>query len=423
MEHNENDKRLNLTILFFQKRRKENGDKNKDNSIDGLFDYGYNNHDIKPKVKFLEIKNSCFIILNYYNGNNNLIEKKENIMEFKNDFNDILFRVRKSFINDNFQIINIFKKNMEKSVDNINNLNYNAWYVIKSAPNYYYDDYDNCNEDYILNENDIIKFGAKKYEIIKKSFKSNSKEDPNNYNISNINEKAGPIFNIFLKKNYNVDNQCQSFYLNSIIQEQNEEQKEKCKSCKNSNYSEKNPLICLCQCKNYIHYECLKQYLHKKRTIIEKNNVKIYQYSSFNCDKCSFQYPLRFIINNNNNLEEIFMLIDFTSQFDYIILESLDDIENNNKTKSIYIIEFKDNENININIGRKDDNDFVIKDPTISKEHAVIKYNKNNKQLILENKSKGYGTTVLIKGNIEMKEKEINFQVGTSYIKAKVEKI
>ena len=115
------------------------------------------------------------------------------------------------------------------------------------------------------------------------------------------------------------------------------------------------------------------------------------------------------------------MLLDFTSNFDYIILESLDDIKNDikniNKKKSIYIIEFKDNENINI--GRNDKNDFVIEDPTVSKVHAVIKYNKN-RELILENKSKGFGTTVLIKGNIKMKEKDINFQVGSSYIKAKI---
>ena len=421
---NENNKCLYLSIKFFKKQKKENDNKN--DSIEGLFDYGYNRHDIKPQeIKPMKIDNNCFIILNYYNENNNLIEKKENNLDFKNDFNDILFYVRKSFENNNYQITNIFKKNMEKNEKNINSLNNNAWYVIKSDPQYYYDNYDNYNEDYILNENDIIKFGAKKYEIIKKNFKSNSKKDQNNednYNISNINEEAGPVFNITLKLNYNEDNKHESFYINSIIQEQREkqkeEQKEKCKICKNSKYSEENPLICLCQCKDYIHYECLKKYLHQNNNLkkIYKNNVIIYQFSNFNCDKCSFQYPLRFRIT------KIFMLLDFTSNFDYIILESLDDIKNDikniNKKKSIYIIEFKDNEDINI--GRNDKNDFVIEDPTVSKVHAVIKYNKDNGQLILENKSKGFGTTVLIKGNIKMKEKDINFQVGSSYIKAKI---
>ena len=93
----------------------------------------------------MKIDNNCFIILNYYNENNNLIEKKENNLDFKNDFNDILFYVRKSFENNNYQITNIFKKNMEKNEKNINSLNNNACYVIKSDPNYYYDNYDNNN--------------------------------------------------------------------------------------------------------------------------------------------------------------------------------------------------------------------------------------------------------------------------------------
>ena len=385
------------------------------------------------------IENSCFIILNYYNENNNLIEKKENNLDFKKDYNDILFYVRKSFKKNNFQITNIFKKNMEKNEKNINDLNNNAWYVIKSDPNYYYENYDNYNEDYILNENDIIKFGAKKYEIIKKNIKNISMKDQNNkdkskinedkdnYNISKINEEAGPVFNLALKLNYNEDNKHESFTIYSMIQEkkeqQKEQQKEKCKRCNKSNYSEENPLICLCKCNDYFHYECLKEYLNQNNNLnkISKNNVIIYEYSKFNCDKCSFQYPMRFRIKNNNNLVKIVMLIDFTSNLDYIILESLDDIKNDikniNKTKSIYIIEFKDNKNINI--GRNANNDFIIEDPTVSKEHAVIKYNKNNGQIILENKSKGFGTSVLIKGNIKMKEKEINFQVGSSYIKAK----
>ena len=111
-------------------------------------------------------------------------------------------------------------------------------------------------------------------------------------------------------------------------------------------------------------------------------------------------------------------LKDFNSNIDYIILESLDDLKNESKT--IYIIKFNDNENINIKIGRDAKNDFVIDDSFVSKKHAEIKYNKDNKQLILENKSKSYGTIVLIKGNIKMKEKDINFQVGRSYIKAKI---
>ena len=428
-EDNEDNKYININIKFFKKQKKENNDKNINNSIEGLFDYGYNSHTIKPQeIKDMIIEKSCFIFLNYFNENNNLIEKKENHTEFNSDFNDILFNVRKSFINNNFEIINLINKNLEKNENNINNLNNNAWYIIKSDPNYRYDNYDNYNEDYILNENDIIKFGRKKYEIIKKSFKSKSMLDKNNYNISNINEEAGPAFKIDLKLNYSEDNNNKSYLIyNSRIQKEEEEQKKKCQRCqKETKYSEEDPLITLCKCNDYCHYKCLKEYLHQNNNckITKKKNVIIYQYSKFKCDKCSYQYPTRFRIKDIKNQEIIFMLIDlkdFTSNIDYIILESLDDLKNESKT--IYIIKFNDNENINIKIGRDAKNDFVIDDSFVSKKHAEIKYNKDNKQLILENKSKSYGTTVLIKGNIKMKKKDINFQVGRSYIKAKMQQL
>ena len=47
-----------------------------------------------------------------------------------------------------------------------------------------------------------------------------------------------------------------------------------------------------------------------------------------------------------------------------------------------------------------------------------MKYNKETGKLFLENLSEKFGTLVLIKGNIKMKEKKIHFQVGKSYIVA-----
>ena len=41
------------------------------------------------------------------------------------------------------------------------------WYIVKSRN----DNNGNDNEDYNLNENDIIKFGRRKFEIIKKKYK------------------------------------------------------------------------------------------------------------------------------------------------------------------------------------------------------------------------------------------------------------
>ena len=54
----------------------------------------------------------------------------------------------------------------------------------------------------------------------------------------------------------------------------------------------------------------------------------------------------------------------------------------------------------------------------MSRLHAILKFNQNTGDVTIVNKSR-YGTLVLIKDNITLKEKEkIYFQIGITYIKA-----
>ena len=103
------------------------------------------------------------------------------------------------------------------------------------------------------------------------------------------------------------------------------------------------------------------------------------------------------------------------SELDYIILESLDYIKGNKNLKRINIILLINDE---ITIGRNDMNDMIDPDISVSRNHAILKYNRENGTLIVENLSQKYGTLILIENNIKMKEKNIHFQVGKSYIVA-----
>ena len=89
---------------------------------------------------------------------------------------------------------------MKRTPKNIENLNNNLWYVIKSDSDFF----DNDNEDYSLNLYDIIKFGYRKFEVIKYNVNSNAQvktiNNSLNYNISEMNEQKGPIFDINIKK-------------------------------------------------------------------------------------------------------------------------------------------------------------------------------------------------------------------------------
>ena len=88
----------------------------------------------------------------------------------------------------------------------------------------------------------------------------------------------------------------------------------------------------------------------------------------------------------------------------------------NNKNKNIYVVTLG---NKDIVIGKEKDSDIIdIDNGGMSRLHAILKFNQNTGDVTIVNKSR-YGTLVLIKDNITLKEKEkIYFQIGITYIKA-----
>ena len=331
----------------------------------------------------------------------------------------------------------------EHSIENLNN---RLWYIVPSEnelPDIVND------EEYILNENDIIKLGRKKYVIIKKNINSFKDEEnkyinKNDYNISEVNKKYGSIFDLDIKSSqYKVTEKEEEIkpklekmemntketidmgYNNNKINlleetknEDNDNEIEQCRICYDNKSTKDNPKLRLCSCKDYIHYECLKMYLSSKLDISEnqKFTVKTFNCNKFNCDVCLHPYPLRFRIPEFNR---VYNLIDLTmpSELNYIILESLDFVKDNHNMKTVHLVQLVDDE---ITIGRFTSNDITDMDISVSRRHAVIKYDKNNGNLTIKNISEKFGTLILIKGNIKIKNKEIDFQAGRSLIKAKI---
>jgi len=130
---------------------------------------------------------------------------------------------------------------------------------------------------------------------------------------------------------------------------------------------------------------------------------------------CLKPYQLRFRIPE---LGKAYELIDLPKENDYICLESVDYINNNN-IKIIHIVQLKDQE---IYMGRDINNDIIDNDIYVSREHALLKYNKNNKSLFLENKNGRYGTLVLARGNIKIREEKTYFQILNTHISIEITK-
>jgi hypothetical protein len=423
---------------------------------DGIYDFS--------TKKYRQILDETDEDLYYIRKRNNCITKRniQSDIDFGKD--DILFRTRKSKKNDNlYEIINPVRKNLKKNKENINNLNNKPWLVIGSESDCCQDE----NEDYILNENDILKLGVKKYEVIEKNINISKDKDTVNkndcYNISQMNKQKGSIFDINIEKNqyksekiknkenelknecsqnikeseniYDIkrendeENELAKFQLNENSIEQMEtgekeesNENERCQICLEDVSTRENPLLKLCKCENWIHYECLKHYINTKMKISEneKFTVKTYICKKFNCDICLAPYPLRFIIKEYNKL---YRLIDYNiaPELNHIVLESLDYINKGMNEKIVHVVQLIDNK---IFIGRSLQNDIIDHHTSVSRNHAVLKFNRENGDLTIENRSKTFGTLVLIKDNIKMKEKKICFRVGKSLITSRlVEKI
>jgi hypothetical protein len=292
---------------------------------------------------------------------------------------------------------------------NVNNLNNKIWYVLNSNnPNDII-----RNEEYHLCENDIIKMGnikliVRKINISPKENNGNKAKLNNNHNISkydinSLNKGTGSIFNFLpSQKKYYID-------------ENNENE---CYLCQKRKCSNENPIIGFCEC-NYVHYECLKKKFKENEITHDKNNVKNYLFNACNCKKCNFVYPLRFKIDElgkNFQLDDI----DEPKEGEFIILESIEYKTYFNYIKSVHVVQL-DRENTTI--GRTMSNDIIIRDPSVSKIHAELHYDQENKIITIKNKSKKFRTSILVKKPLVINDKEIQIQIGRTLIEAKIMKI
>ena len=378
-----------------------------------------------------EITEDCYFIRN---SDTQKISTKTFQYDIQTEEEIVLFRARKSLIDSNeFEIINPVPKNIKR--DKVNYLTKKAWLFIKDHKDLENSSMSENNEEYVLNENDLIKIGAKIYEIIEKKIeKENNIIDPKLYNISELNKKKGNIFDISLDRN--------QYYLgDDELKKKEEESKEsevilleddsnikvgKCgfdSICSSDKSSKENPKLRLCKCEQWYHFRCFKNLiiskLRNRISYNEKGTTTTYKYHNFNCQKCLTPYPLRFIIN-----DKLYKLVDYyIPKSDYIVLESIDNFQKeDDNVKMIHVIELS-NPEIEINIGRHINNDIIEDESNISRYHSVIKYNKENGKLTIENKSTKdiIKTKVLIKDNIHMKKKKLFFNVEKSIITAYIE--
>jgi hypothetical protein len=355
-------------------------------------------------------------------ASNKIRNYKKNIEITKDHI--ILFRARKNN-KKQYELINVIRKKMKKNIDNLNNLDHKMWLVINSENIENKEKFAFKNKSYSLMENDIIKLGRKKYEIIKLNVPMNPDPYIEQNSLNDSNKRHGPVFDIQLKPNQ---------YFNEIIQKVSNESVNKddsdssfgynpekdCRICFGSDSTEENPKLKICNCHNYIHYNCIKQFLKNRITMSENSQgtVTSYYCNKFNCEVCEEPFPLKFTIKFNENSElRTYYLIDgleLPENTNYLILESLTYLKENQNVKNVFVVKLQDSE---ITLGRSDKNDIIDNDVSVSRHHAAIKFNQENGEITIINKSSKFGVLVLIKDNLKLfTDEKVYLQVGRTFV-------
>lgn len=113
-------------------------------------------------------------------------------------------------------------------------------------------------------------------------------------------------------------------------------------------------------------------------------------------------------------------LIDFIKpeNKNYMILESLNQMKDNNNYKSIHVVTLEPGNKIVM--GRGHDADMRINDISVSRLHGTICLEPDSNKILLKDLGSKFGTLALIQNDFVITNKKVCLQIGRSYLECKV---
>lgn len=168
-----------------------------------------------------------------------------------------------------------------------------------------------------------------------------------------------------------------------------------CKVCWGDEQSSENPLLSSCKCDGsvrFIHFACLKHWLKQKLHLKNEKHCDSYTWKQFECEICKKPYPYVF---RSNGLKYRLVDIDVPKAGNFLWLESL--TFEKNSSRIVHVI--KPDEQTEFKIGRGHESDLRVSDISVSRCHAMLKYDANHSHsYYLEDNLSKFGTLVLANG-------------------------
>jgi hypothetical protein len=145
----------------------------------------------------------------------------------------------------------------------------------------------------------------------------------------------------------------------------------------------------------------------------EEPNLISYTWKQFECEICKKPYPYVFR-SNGISYRLVDVEPDIPKDSNFLLLESL--TFEKNSSRMVHLI-MPDNEKTTFKLGRGHESDVRVSDISVSRCHALVKYNTENGKFYLEDNLSKFGTLVLSKGSIELEpEMTKAVQIGRSVI-------
>jgi pSer/pThr/pTyr-binding forkhead associated (FHA) protein len=141
----------------------------------------------------------------------------------------------------------------------------------------------------------------------------------------------------------------------------------------------------------------------------DSNDLSSIYWKTFECEICKYAYPYLFKVENL-----VYKLVDIQKPKSghFIVLESLPLEKNTSRT--IHVLNFSP-EKLTFNMGRGHDSEVRVNDISVSRCHAIIKYQPDG--IYIEDNRSKFGTLVLLKESYNiMLEYTSAVQIGRTVV-------
>eukprot|EP00929_Paragymnodinium_shiwhaense_P024308 TRINITY_DN14999_c0_g2_i1.p1 TRINITY_DN14999_c0_g2~~TRINITY_DN14999_c0_g2_i1.p1 ORF type:complete len:433 (+),score=70.96 TRINITY_DN14999_c0_g2_i1:76-1374(+) len=200
---------------------------------------------------------------------------------------------------------------------------------------------------------------------------------------------------------------------NPPVQEGQDLAKISCRICLLEGPAEDDPLVTPCQCKGsieYVHLGCLRHWI-KGRLNLSEASASCYYFRPLTCELCKAVYPS--YVQSGQDRSPLVEVPH--TQAPFIVLENLVP-QSQHARHGLHVISVAEKE---LKLGRGHESDVRIADVSISRCHAIVRFERG--QFLLQDNNSKFGTLVALKKPRQLEPNSpISIQMGRTVLSFKM---